>query len=50
MVIEALEGKHPRLLIENGQSEEFVERMGAALTRFAEGFAPRPTSPRARSS
>ena len=42
MVIEALEGKHPRLLIENGQSDEFVDRMGAALTKFAEGFAPRP--------
>ena len=42
MVIEALEGRHPRLLIEQGKGEEFVERMGAALTKFAEGFAPRP--------
>ncbi|HEY1238785.1 MAG TPA: phosphoenolpyruvate synthase [Solirubrobacterales bacterium] len=42
MVIEALEGRHPRLLIEQGKSEEFVERMGEALTKFAEGFAPRP--------
>jgi pyruvate, water dikinase len=42
MVIEALEGRHPRLLIEQGNGEEFVERMGEALTRFAEGFAPRP--------
>ena len=41
MVIEALEGRHPRLLIEQGKGEEFVERMGAALTRFAEAFAPR---------
>jgi pyruvate,water dikinase len=42
MVIEALEGRHPRLLIEQGRGEEFVEKMGAALTKFAEGFAPRP--------
>ncbi|HEY1238168.1 MAG TPA: phosphoenolpyruvate synthase [Solirubrobacterales bacterium] len=42
MVIEALEGRHPRLLIEQGKGEEFVDRMGEALTRFAEGFAPRP--------
>ncbi len=42
MVIEALEGRHPRLLIEQGKGDEFVERMGAALTKFAEGFAPRP--------
>ena len=42
MVIEALEGRHPRLLIEQGKGEEFVDRMGEALTKFAEGFAPRP--------
>jgi pyruvate,water dikinase len=42
MVIEALEGKHPRLLIEEGRSEEFVERMGKALTAFASAFDPRP--------
>ncbi|MGA8218980.1 MAG: phosphoenolpyruvate synthase [Solirubrobacterales bacterium] len=42
MVIEALEGRHPRLLIEQGKSGEFVDRMGEALTKFAEGFAPRP--------
>jgi pyruvate,water dikinase len=42
MVIEALEGRHPRLLIEQRKGEEFVSRMGEALTKFAEGFAPRP--------
>jgi pyruvate,water dikinase len=42
MVIEALEGRHPRLLIEDGHSEEFVDRMSEALTKFAAGFAPRP--------
>lgn len=42
MVLEALEGKHPRLLIEEGRGEEFVSRMADALGRFANGFAPRP--------
>jgi pyruvate, water dikinase len=42
MVIEALEGRHPRLLLEQGKGDEFVERMGSALTKFAEGFSPRP--------
>ncbi len=42
MVIEALEGRHPRLLIEQGKSDELVDRLGSALTKFAEGFAPRP--------
>ena len=42
MVIEALEGRHPRLLIEEGRSGEFVDRMAEALTAFAAGFDPRP--------
>jgi pyruvate, water dikinase len=42
MVIEALGGKHPRLLLEQGGTEEFIEAMGAALTKFASAFAPRP--------
>ena len=42
MVIEALDGKHPRMLLEHGGAEEFVERMGDALTTFANAFAPRP--------
>ncbi len=42
MVVEALEGVHPRLLIEQGRSERFVERMAASLTAFANAFAPRP--------
>jgi pyruvate,water dikinase len=42
MVLEALEGKHPRLLIEQGRADEIVERMSAALTTFAAAFAPRP--------
>ena len=42
MVVEALEGAHPRLLMEQGRSDEFVERMSTALTSFASAFAPRP--------
>ena len=42
MVIEALEGVHPRALIEQGRGDEFVARMAAALETFAAGFAPRP--------
>jgi pyruvate,water dikinase len=42
MIVEALEGVHPRLLLEQGRSAEFVERMAEGLTTFARGFAPRP--------
>lgn len=42
MVLEALGGSHPRLLIEQDRGEEFVERMAAALQTFAAGFGPRP--------
>ena len=42
MVIEALEGDHPRLLLEENRTEEFVERMAKALSAFASGFTPRP--------
>ena len=42
MVIEALDGTHPRLLIEEGRADEFVERMAEALSTFAAAFAPRP--------
>jgi pyruvate, water dikinase len=42
MVVEALDGTHPRLLMEQGRDEEFVERMSDALTAFASAFAPRP--------
>ena len=44
MVIEALGGTHPWLLIEEGRSTEFVERMADALVTFAAGFAPRPVT------
>jgi pyruvate,water dikinase len=42
MVVEALEGIHPRFLIEQGRQESFVERMAESLTAFAHAFAPRP--------
>jgi pyruvate, water dikinase len=42
MLIEALAGTHPRLLIEQGREQEFVERMASALATFASGFQPRP--------
>jgi pyruvate,water dikinase len=44
MVLEALEGAHPRLLLEQGRRQEFVERMAGALQIFARGFAPRPVT------
>ncbi len=42
MVIEALAGAHPRLLLEQGRGPEFVDRMAQALTTFASAFEPRP--------
>ena len=47
MVLEALEGDHPRLVLEEGRGEEFATRMADALSTFAEGFAPRPITYRA---
>jgi pyruvate,water dikinase len=44
MLIEALDGDHPRLLLEEGRTAEMVERMAAGLTTFAAGFAPRPVT------
>ncbi len=42
MIVEALEGEHPRALMERGESEVFVERMADSLRRFATAFSPRP--------
>jgi pyruvate, water dikinase len=44
MILEALEGTHPRRLMQEGRSEEFVGSMADALTAFAAGFAPRPVT------
>ena len=42
MVVEALDGVHPKLLLERGDSQEFVDRMAESLTAFAAAFSPRP--------
>jgi pyruvate,water dikinase len=42
MVVEALDGVHPRLLLERGEAEEFVARMAESMSAFAATFAPRP--------
>jgi pyruvate,water dikinase len=44
MVLEALAGEHPRTLLEQNRTEEFVQRMAAGLSEFAAGFAPRPVT------
>jgi pyruvate,water dikinase len=42
MVVEALDGEHPRALLERGEGERFTERMADSLTQFAAAFSPRP--------
>ncbi len=42
MVVEALDGEHPRALLQRGEGERFSERMAESLTRFAAAFSPRP--------
>jgi pyruvate,water dikinase len=44
MVLEALDGTHPRTLLAEGRGEEVSARMAAALETFAAGFAPRPVT------
>ena len=44
MLIEALEGKHPRLLLAQGRGAELSQRMAEGLTTFAAGFYPRPVT------
>jgi pyruvate,water dikinase len=44
MVLEALSGDHPRLLVEEGRGEELVARMATGLETFAAAFAPRPVT------
>jgi pyruvate,water dikinase len=47
MLLAALDGKHPRLLIEQDKGVELVARMVRALGIFAAAFAPRPVIYRA---
>ncbi len=42
MLLTALDGVHPRRLIAEGRSEEFVDRMTSQLQIFADAFYPRP--------
>ncbi|HTX09215.1 MAG TPA: phosphoenolpyruvate synthase [Solirubrobacteraceae bacterium] len=44
MLVEALEGTHPRKLLGEGRGDEFVQRLSDALITFAAGFAPRPVT------
>ena len=47
LILDTLEGRHPRLLLESGAGDEFVERMATQLERFAAAFQPRPVVYRA---
>jgi len=47
MILSALENRHPRLLLEQGRGNEFVERMVERLQPFAAAFHPRPVLYRA---
>jgi len=47
MLVEALDGTHPRKLLAEGRGDEFVDRLAGALETFAAGFAPRPITYRA---
>jgi pyruvate, water dikinase len=42
LILEALQGVHPRLLLERGQSAAFVERLTRGVQEFARVFHPRP--------
>jgi pyruvate,water dikinase len=42
MVADALKGVHPRLLMERGEQQTFVDEMSASLVRITRAFAPRP--------
>jgi pyruvate, water dikinase len=42
MVADALGGVHPRLLIDRGQSHDFVDKMSESLLAITRAFSPRP--------
>jgi pyruvate, water dikinase len=42
LVTEALEGRHPRQVLETGGREEFLSRMASSLLRITRPFMPRP--------
>ncbi|MDA8065984.1 MAG: phosphoenolpyruvate synthase [Thermaerobacter sp.] len=47
ILTEALNHRHPRLLVEEGRQEEFVTRLADSLRDFAAAFHPRPVVYRA---
>ena len=47
MMLSALDGTHPRRLLEEKREDEFVTRMATQLHTFARAFAPRPVVYRA---
>jgi pyruvate, water dikinase len=42
LILQALDGKHPKLLLERGQGKSFSEKLAAGLLEFARAFHPRP--------
>jgi pyruvate,water dikinase len=42
MVADALHGVHPRLLMDRGAQETFVDEMSSSLLRITRAFSPRP--------
>ncbi|MGQ0560850.1 MAG: phosphoenolpyruvate synthase [Gemmatimonadota bacterium] len=42
MILSALDGVHPRLLLQEGRGDEFVDRVASDLRTFASAFHPRP--------
>ncbi|WP_156370856.1 phosphoenolpyruvate synthase [Nocardia arizonensis] len=42
LLVQALEGRHPRDLIARGEQERFIEKMADGLSRITTAFAPRP--------
>jgi pyruvate, water dikinase len=44
MLVEALDGTHPRKLLAEGRGDEFAQRLSSALITFAAGFTPRPVT------
>ena len=47
MLTEALEGTHPRYLLDHGGDEKFISAMTTALLRITKAFFPRPVMYRA---
>lgn len=42
MVADALQGVHPRLLMERGEQQQFIDKMTESLLTITRAFAPRP--------